>query len=182
MARAECSAGILRRLTGYLLSGGAGNMIEVHQVSFGSAAPDRALPRTAPMPEHGIYLPDLERRSGRLAQAGGPAKPVTAVLFYRAHLLSGNTGFLDALSDALETRGPTAVRFSPASRPRRTVSPAFNLVKDHAQILISTLSFCVNPGEVTARRRDRAASAGACASSNVAAGMSRGAWELSPRG
>ena len=35
--------------------------------------------------------------------------PTVAVLFYRAHLLAGNTGFVDDLCDAIEARGGRAV-------------------------------------------------------------------------
>ncbi len=38
-----------------------------------------------------------------------PGRPAVGVVFYRAHLLSGNTLFVDALCDAIEARGADAV-------------------------------------------------------------------------
>jgi len=38
-----------------------------------------------------------------------PLAPTVGVLFYRAHLLAGNTVFVDALCDAIEARGANAV-------------------------------------------------------------------------
>ncbi|MFX8824881.1 cobaltochelatase subunit CobN, partial [Acinetobacter baumannii] len=58
------------------------------------------------MPAHGLYHPDLlltsveEWRSFRRA-----GRPVAPVLFYRAHVLSGNLQFVDQMVRALESRG-----------------------------------------------------------------------------
>jgi cobaltochelatase CobN len=41
----------------------------------------------------------------RQSEGGYEARPQVAVLFYRAHLIAGNTGFVDDLCDALEERG-----------------------------------------------------------------------------
>jgi cobaltochelatase CobN len=38
-----------------------------------------------------------------------PGRPTVGIVFYRAHLLSGNTQFVDDLADALEQRGVNAV-------------------------------------------------------------------------
>ncbi|HEX2041068.1 MAG TPA: cobaltochelatase subunit CobN [Acidimicrobiales bacterium] len=54
----------------------------------------------APVPAHGV-LPGWEDGRG-----GGP---VVGVVFYRAHLLSGNTRFVEDLCSALAARGATAV-------------------------------------------------------------------------
>jgi cobaltochelatase CobN len=58
---------------------------------FGFAPPVR-------VPETGTYRPEL-------AASHDPARPTVGVVFYRAHLLSGNTGFVDALAEALEAEG-----------------------------------------------------------------------------
>ncbi len=39
--------------------------------------------------------------------AGAPDRPTVAVIFYRAHELSGNTGFVDSLCSAIESHGAT---------------------------------------------------------------------------
>ncbi len=59
-----------------------------------------------PQPRHGIYHPDLPlaTREAWLERAD-PRRPTIGVLFYRAHLLSGNTDFVDALVRVGEARG-----------------------------------------------------------------------------
>ncbi|MBW3650329.1 MAG: cobaltochelatase subunit CobN [Actinobacteria bacterium] len=46
-------------------------------------------------------------RDGRAT--GDGSQPAIGIVFYRAHLLSGNTGFVDDLADAVEQRGGRAV-------------------------------------------------------------------------
>src|SRR6202789_1069461 len=62
------------------------------------------------MPEHGIYLPETNAATlenwGRQADL---SKPTVAVLFYRAHCMSGNTGFIDAIVRALESKNVNAL-------------------------------------------------------------------------
>lgn len=59
-----------------------------------------------PQPRHGIYHPDVPEgtRDAWLARADH-SRPTIGVLFYRAHLLSGNTDFIDALVRLGEARG-----------------------------------------------------------------------------
>ncbi|GAB3657574.1 cobaltochelatase subunit CobN [Glycomyces tarimensis] len=57
------------------------------------------------LPDHGAYHP---RESDPLA-AVDPDRPLIGVVFYRSHLVSGNTAFVDALIDAIEARGAQAV-------------------------------------------------------------------------
>jgi cobaltochelatase CobN len=45
--------------------------------------------------------------AGAAGAAGEGARPVVAVIFYRAHELSGNTAFVDTLCDAIAGRGAT---------------------------------------------------------------------------
>jgi|GEM_PF-3056 len=66
---------------------------------FGYDAPE-------PQPRHGIYHPDLP--DGTLdawRRRADPAKPTIGLLFYRSHLLSGNTDFIDAIVRDAEARG-----------------------------------------------------------------------------
>src|ERR1700722_11526428 len=97
----------LQAVTRYLMCGGAGNVIEC--LKFLS---DRLLltghgyldPHVTP--EHGIYLRDIEGADIEdWRKQADPAKPVAAILFYRAHLLSGNTAFIDTLAEALSAHG-----------------------------------------------------------------------------
>ena len=105
---------MLQAVTSYLMCGGPCNLIEC--VKFLS---DRLLltghgyrdPQLTP--EHGVYLRDIEGADlDDWRKQADAAKPIAAILFYRAHLLSGNTGFIDALAEALSERGlGTALHF-----------------------------------------------------------------------
>jgi cobaltochelatase CobN len=129
-------------------------------------------------PEHGVYLPVLENPTMEdwLKQAN-PGNPTAAVLFYRAHMLSGNTAFIDAIASALEARGMNALCIFTSSlkvldgdRPA-----AFQFLKGRVDILISTLSFALGDTSPLIELDVPVIQA-------VAAGMPQGAWELSRRG
>ncbi len=51
------------------------------------------------VPGHGVW--------GR--RALHPDRPTVGIVFYRAHVLSGNTGFVDDLADAIEAKGANAL-------------------------------------------------------------------------
>jgi cobaltochelatase CobN len=53
-----------------------------------------------PQPRHGVYRATTPRRE---------SAPTAGILFYRSHLLSGNTAFVDALVDEVESRGANAL-------------------------------------------------------------------------
>ena len=65
-------------------------------------------------------------------RAGADGRPTVGVVFYRAHELSGNTGFVDTLCDAIEAAGANALpvfcgslRGWPTTRPLlRAARPA----------------------------------------------------------
>ena len=73
--------GLLRFVADTVLMGG-----------FGFDPPD-------PVPAVGVH--------GRCRR--DPARPTVGIVFYRAHLLSGNTQFVDDLAEALEARGANAL-------------------------------------------------------------------------
>ena len=59
-----------------------------------------------PQPRHGVYHPDVpEGTVAAWRERADPGRPTIGVLFYRAHWLSGNTDFVDALVRAGEARG-----------------------------------------------------------------------------
>src|SRR5262249_46355365 len=102
---------VLEAIRTYLTIGGERNVAEclkfvadrVLLTGFGSAPP-------LEMPEHGVYLRDLENATIEDWERGHDAeRPIAAVLFYRAHVLSGNTAFVDELVDALEAAGVNAL-------------------------------------------------------------------------
>jgi len=115
---AACStvpAAIVTQAFAYLSAGGVANLVEMLKFvvdtvlleGFGFQAP-------VVVPDHGVLDRRRRRGPGGTVAAGarggrGVLRPVhrprVAVLFYRAHVLAGNTGFVDDLCDALEAAG-----------------------------------------------------------------------------
>ena len=101
MALSTVPAGVATEALGYLREGGPENLRELA----------RFLSDTIfltgegfdpPQPDARLRAPPPPRRPGH-APADGPA--VVAVVFYRAHELSGNTAFVDTLCAALAEHG-----------------------------------------------------------------------------
>jgi cobaltochelatase CobN len=175
----------------YLALGGVNNFVEFcHFLSdrllltgYGYAAP-------TPMPEHGVYLPDMDVATIEdWERRADPRKPTAAVLFYRAHRMSGNTGFIDALTQSLEARGMNALCiFTSSLKSKEAGRPAaFQWIDRRADVLISTLSFAlgeINAGDVTEAGEvvTSLEKLGIPVVQAIASGMARGAWEGSRRG
>jgi cobaltochelatase CobN len=184
-------ADVMETAASYLALGGVNNFVELfHFLSdrllltgYGYAPP-------SPMPEHGIYLPDMDAADiEEWERRADPHKPTVAVLFYRAHRMSGNTTFIDTLAQAIESRGLNALCiFTSSLKSKEAGRPAsFKWIEGRADVLVSTLSFAlgeINTGEVTV--------AGEAVTSleqlnipviqAIASGMARGDWEGSRRG
>ena len=169
----------------YLTIGGDSNIAECVKfladrlllTGYGSAPPAR-------IPEHGVYLRDVEHATiDDWMRRADPARPTAAVLFYRAHLSSGNLAFVDDLIDALDEVGMNALTvFTSSLRVREHGVPAaLQIVGDRADVLISTLSFALG---------DPAGHEGPSALERlnvpiiqaITSGMPREAWEVSLRG
>ena len=141
-------------------------------------------------PEHGVYLRDMEGADlGDWKKQADPAKPVVAILFYRAHLLSGNTGFIDALAEALSAQGmePLCIFTSSLKEERDGIPAAFGYFASPPSIVISTLSFAlgnVNTGGVTAPGLNISAleQLDVPVIQTMAASVPQASWELSSRG
>ncbi|MCL2730430.1 MAG: cobaltochelatase subunit CobN [Actinomycetia bacterium] len=100
MALSSVPAGVVAEALRYLVEGGPDNLAQLARflsdtvlMSGEGFEPPRA------MPEFGLHgdRPQL------------PGRPTVAVLFYRAHELSGNTAFVDTLCDAIEARDANAL-------------------------------------------------------------------------
>ncbi|MBP0599433.1 cobaltochelatase subunit CobN [Herbaspirillum sp. LeCh32-8] len=154
------------------------------------------------LPEHGIHHPDLEQGAGiddwLALRAQAPAgKPAVGIIFYRAHWLSGNTRFIDALVAALEARGmdvlpvfTSSLRASNAGR--EALPPALhyfgsNGKTPHVDLLINTTSFAM--GEITAGGVTPAGwsvsvleQLGLPVLQAMTSGMTQAQWEHSTRG
>ncbi|MGA2251145.1 cobaltochelatase subunit CobN [Terracidiphilus sp.] len=189
-------ADVMQTADAYLTLGGVQNFVELFLflsdrlmlTGYGYAPP-------TPMPEHGIYLPGPSGESGDVVTVEDwerqvdPLRPTVAVLFYRAHRMSGNTAFIDAIANALETKGvnPLCI-FTSSLKVKEDGSPAvFKLIEGRASVLITTLSFAlgeVNTGAVT--QPGEALSSfeklGIPVVQAIACQMPQGAWEGSRRG
>ena len=79
-------------------------------------------------------------RLERVAAARAAGRPVVGVVFYRAHVLSGNTLFVDALADAIDRRGGAALPvwcYSLRSTERSAV-PAIELLRANGAAAVVT--------------------------------------------
>ena len=181
----------------YLRAGGSRNLRELlcfasdrlRLTGFGFEPP-------AALPEHGLYHPDLPEAPGiedwyRIAR---PERPTAGIVFYRAHALAGNTGFVDALVNALDDAGLNALPvFTSSLKATHGGEPAvFAFLRDsggiaRVDVLINTLSFAMgelNAGGVT----NTAWSVSALERLSVpvlqavTSGAPRASWETSARG
>ena len=170
---------ILQAVTNYLMCGGTGNLIEC--LKFLS---DRLLlsgygyhnPQLTP--EHGVYLRDIEGADiNDWRKQADPGKPVAAILFYRAHLLSGNTAFVDALAEGLAARGlePLCIFTSSLKDQYEGKPAAFGVFPSPPDVIVCTLSFAL--GDVSALEK-----IGAPIIQTMAASVPQASWELSTRG
>ena len=97
----------------------------------------------SPLPEVGVYRPGLPEGSTgeELLARHDPARPTVGVIFYRAHWMSGNTAFVDALVEALEAAGADALPaycYSLRAGPDGRV-PGLELLKDRVDCLVTTV-------------------------------------------
>ncbi|MFD1931485.1 cobaltochelatase subunit CobN [Nonomuraea mangrovi] len=103
MELSTVSGGVCAEAHAYLAHGGPSNLAELHAflsdtvllTGHGFAAPE-------PTPTWGLL--DRERPAEEPAE-----EPVVGVLYYRAHHMAGNTGFVRTLCDAIEDAGGRAL-------------------------------------------------------------------------
>jgi cobaltochelatase CobN len=105
MGASSVPAGVVAEALEYLAQGGPHNLRELYHflsdtlllTGEGFAAPQVT-------PAFGVRM--STSRPGRTIKDG---RPLVGVVYYRAHELSGNTGFVDTLCDALERAGADAL-------------------------------------------------------------------------
>ncbi|MFF8729773.1 cobaltochelatase subunit CobN [Streptomyces sp. NPDC015171] len=107
MAASTVPVGIAAEAHAYLAHGGPANLEQLA----------RFLSDTVLLTGHGFDAPASAPTWGPLERPGRPAGggPTVAVLYYRAHHMSGNTAFVHALCDAVEEAGATALPLYVAS-------------------------------------------------------------------
>ncbi|MEU8571601.1 cobaltochelatase subunit CobN [Streptomyces pathocidini] len=110
MAESSVPAGVVAEALRYLVEGGPSNLAEMARfladtvlMSGEGFKPPQALPT------YGVHARGAEQEGAEGERAHDPVRPTVAVLFYRAHHLSGNTAFVDVLCDAVEARDANAL-------------------------------------------------------------------------
>ncbi|BEP15702.1 cobaltochelatase subunit CobN [Acidothermaceae bacterium B102] len=108
-ALSTVASGVVTEAAAYLTQGGPANLASLL----------RFLSDTLLLTGHGfdapVTTPVYGVHGGRTRE---PGRPTVGVVFYRAHELSGNTGFVDVLCDAIEAKGGNALPvFVPSLRP-----------------------------------------------------------------
>ncbi|TMM36309.1 MAG: cobaltochelatase subunit CobN [Actinobacteria bacterium] len=89
-------AGVVHDGQRYLVEGGPANLRELHRfLSDTVLLTGSGFEPPASMPVYGVHG----------SWAADPGRPTVGIVFYRAHALSGNTGFVDALCSAVEAAG-----------------------------------------------------------------------------
>jgi cobaltochelatase CobN len=94
--------GVVAEAHAYLAQGGPANLAQLHNF----------LSDALLLTGHGFDPPAAMPTWGHLERGAAPAqgpRPTVAVLYYRAHQAAGNTGFVQALADAIEAAGATAL-------------------------------------------------------------------------
>jgi cobaltochelatase CobN len=90
----------------------------------------------------GVYVPgEGDVPLARALERCDTGRPTVGICFYRAHRLTGNTAFVDALCDAIEAAGanPLAVWSYTLRRDADGNVPALALLAGHVDVLITTM-------------------------------------------
>ena len=135
-------------LTAYFMAGGVGNVAQALRcVANRHLGFDTGFEPPQVMPAHGLYHPDLlVTNAGEWDSHRALELPIAVVLFYRAHVLSGNLQFVDHMLRALEEQGFAAVgAFTSSLRDRDAAgSPlVLGLLNSTADVIVNTVSFPV---------------------------------------
>jgi cobaltochelatase CobN len=130
MRLSTVAGGVVAEAHAYLAYGGPENLLQLARfLSDAIALTGKGFEPPAAMPTWGI----LERSATQTA----PGSPVVAILYYRAHHVAGNTGFVHALSDAVEAAGGRPLPVFCSSL--RTAEPALIDALSQADAIVVTV-------------------------------------------
>ncbi|MYR25517.1 MULTISPECIES: cobaltochelatase subunit CobN [unclassified Streptomyces] len=158
MAASTVPVGLAAEAHAYLAHGGPANL--EHLARF--------LSDTVLLTGHGFDAPAPAPSWGPLDRTPRTTTgPVVAVLYYRAHHMSGNTGFVDALCEAVEEAGAQALPLYVASL--RTPEEGLLDTLRTADVLVTTVLAAggTRPAEASAGGDEEAWDAGALAGLDV---------------
>ncbi|MFI9450360.1 cobaltochelatase subunit CobN [Amycolatopsis sp. NPDC052450] len=140
-------AGTAAEAHAYLAQGGPENLTQLH----------RFLSDTLLLTGDGFEPPAVQPLWGVLERTPKTTEgPVIAILYYRAHHLSGNTEFVHALSDAVEDAGGRALPIHCASLRTREPEMMAELAKADALLVTVLAAGGTKPSEVGAGGDDEA--------------------------
>ncbi|WP_105972271.1 cobaltochelatase subunit CobN [Streptomyces geranii] len=162
MAASTVPVGIAAEAHAYLAHGGPANLEQLARfLSDTVLLTGHGFDAPAPAPSWG----PLERESR--AAAPGEDGPTVAVLYYRAHHMSGNTAFVDALCTAIEDTGSRALPLYVASL--RAPEPELIDELRAADAIVTTVLAAggTKPAEASAGGDDESWDAGALTSLDV---------------
>ena len=154
MARSTVGVPLAMLISAYFRAGGAVNLANGLQcLSDHLLVSGWGYDPPIDLPLHGMYTPPRPARRGRRQDAAtitaaASDAPTVGVLFYRAHLLSGNTAFVDALITGLQARG-MQVRAVYTQSLKSTASDGLPIGLGLLQqagppdVIVSTLSFAL---------------------------------------
>jgi cobaltochelatase CobN len=113
MELSTVAGGIVAEAHAYLAHGGAENLRQLARfLSDAITLTGEGFEPPREMPAWGLLDRPAPGQVSRTDPAGGPASgpaPTVAILYYRAHHVAGNTGFVHALADAVTTAGGRAL-------------------------------------------------------------------------
>ncbi|MYW43579.1 cobaltochelatase subunit CobN [Streptomyces sp. SID161] len=179
MAASTVPVGLAAEAHAYLAHGGPANL--EHLARF--------LSDTVLLTGHGFDAPAPAPTWGPLERAARPADgPTVAVLYYRAHHMSGNTAFVHALCDAVEDAGARPLPLYVASL--RAPEPELIDTLRTADVIVTTVLAAggTRPAEASAGGDDESWDAGALTALDVPILQalcltgSRTAWEENDEG
>ncbi|MBE1491798.1 cobaltochelatase subunit CobN [Plantactinospora soyae] len=158
MSRSTVPAGIAAQAHAYLAQGGPENLRELHGF----------LSDTVLLTGHGFNPPVEQPNWGVHPRTPGTSSgPVVGILYYRAHQLSGNVGFVEALAAAVEDAGGQALPIFCASL--RTPEPELLAALGAADALLVTVLAAggTRPADAAAGGSEQAWDVGALAALDV---------------
>jgi cobaltochelatase CobN len=179
MKLSTVTAGVAAEAHAYLAQGGAANLTELHNfLSDTVLLTGHGFAPPAETPTWGVF----ERRA---AQLDGP---IVAVLYYRAHHVSGNTGFVESLCQAIESKGGRALPVYCASL-RSAEADLFTVLSQADSLVVTVLAAGgTRPADASAGGDDDAWDVGALAELDIPIlqGLcltnSRASWEANGDG
>ncbi len=150
MAASTVPAGVAAQALAYLREGGPANLAELARfLSDTLRLTGEGFAPPAALPAQGVHG-DREQLPGR---------PTVGIVFYRAHAVSGNTAFADALADAVEARGGNARPVFCASL-RSAGTEVYGLLAGVDALIVTVLA------------------AGGTVAGDASAGGDAGAWDV----